>query len=88
MQTFAIALLGLWLIVQAVLGEVQHESTLILSWASASPDIGYAQPAAQERWSPRLTNSVEAAVGILLLLGASGVLRAWKALRFAGHDRT
>jgi len=87
LEVFAIALVGLWFVVQAVLGEVHHESSLLLSWASADSSVGYAQPSVEARWSPRLANLVEAGIGLWLLLGASGARRAWSFLRIAGHKR-
>jgi hypothetical protein len=87
LEVFAIALVGLWFVVQGILGEVRHEASLLLSWASANSDSGYAQPSVEARWSPRLTNLVEAAIGVWLLLGASGARRAWSLLRIAGHTR-
>jgi len=87
LEVFAIALVGLWFVVQAVLGEVHHESSLLFSWASADSNTGYPQPSVEARWSPRLTNLVEAAIGLWLLLGASGARRAWSLLRVAGHQR-
>ena len=87
LEVFAIALVGLWFVVQAILGEVHHESSLLLSWASADSEIGYPQPSVEARWSPRLTNVAEAVVGLWLLLGASGAHRAWQLLRNAGRKR-
>ena len=88
LEVFAIALVGLWFVVQAILGEVHHESSLLLGWASADSSIGYPQPSVEARWSPRLTNLAEAAIGLALLLGASGAHRTWSLLRHAGHDRS
>lgn len=81
-EAFAVALLGLYMGMSAVIGlvKIEVEAALITVLGRA--------PLASDTWPLRIADMIQLAIGVGLALRAPGLVALWHRLRTAGHNRT
>jgi len=80
-ETFAVALLGLYVGISAITSLVKIETEAAFDTVLGRP------PLDSDTWPRRITDLVQLAIGLALALRAPGLVALWHRLRTAGHDR-